>query len=122
MPLPWEADAPNYGFGPAGDPWLPQPDEWRELARDRQRGVPGSTLELYRTALGLRRSESLSTGAVEWLDGFPDDVLAFRNGSVVVVANTGASPVELPAGDVLLASGDLEGRTLPTDTTVWLRA
>ena len=41
VPIPWEADAPNYGFGPAGDPWLPQPAQWAELARDRQRGVPG---------------------------------------------------------------------------------
>ncbi|WP_136708115.1 glycoside hydrolase family 13 protein [Agromyces sp. H66] len=122
VPLPWEADAPNYGFGPAGDPWLPQPDEWRELARDRQRGVPGSTLSMYRLALGLRREHALGAGTLEWLPGFDDAVVAFRNGSVVVVANTGASPVELPAGDVLLASGDLEGRTLPTDTTVWLRA
>ncbi|WP_448808446.1 glycoside hydrolase family 13 protein [Agromyces bauzanensis] len=122
VPLPWEADAPNYGFGPAGDPWLPQPDEWRELARDRQRGVAGSTLSMYREALRLRREHDLGAGALEWLPGFGEPVVAFRNGDVVVVANTGTEPVQLPGGDVLLASGELDDRTLPADTTAWLRA
>jgi alpha-glucosidase len=50
-----------------------------------------------------------------------------RNGSVVVVANLGATPVALPAdAEVLLASGlpgDAPvGAELPGDTTVWLRA
>ncbi|GAA4384154.1 glycoside hydrolase family 13 protein [Agromyces bauzanensis] len=122
VPLPWEADAPNYGFGPAGDPWLPQPEQWGELARDRQRGVPGSTLSLYRDALQLRREHSLGAGVLAWLPGFGDTVVAFRNGDVVVVANTGSSSIELPEGDVLLTSAELEGRTLSADTAAWLRA
>ena len=122
VPIPWEADAPNYGFGPAGDPWLPQPAQWAELARDRQRDVPGSTLSLYRAALRLRREHALGAGSVEWLPGFPEDAVALRNGDVVVVANTGTAPVELPEGELLLASGPLDGRTLPADTTAWLRA
>lgn len=122
VPLPWEADAPNYGFGPAGDPWLPQPSQWRELARDRQRGVPDSTLTMYRSALALRREHALGAGTLEWLDGFGDDVVAFRNGSVVVVANAGAASVSVPDGDVLLASSALDGSSLPADTAVWLRA
>lgn len=122
VPLPWEADAPNYGFGPAGDPWLPQPSQWRELARDRQRGVPDSTLTIYRSALALRRAHTLGAGTLEWLDGFGDDVVAFRNGSVVVVANAGTASVSLPDGDVLLASSALDGSSLPADTAVWLRA
>jgi len=122
VPLPWEADAPSYGFGPTDTTWLPQPDQWAEYARDRQLGVAGSTLELYRSLLAERRARSLATGELEWLDGFGDDVLAVRNGSVVVVANTGSEPVELPAGDVILASVDLDGRTLPGDATAWLAA
>lgn len=122
VPLPWEPDAPNYGFGPAGDPWLPQPSQWRELARDRQRGVPDSTLTMYRSALALRREHALGAGTLEWLDGFGDDVVAFRNGSVVVVANAGTASVSLPDGDVLLASSALDGSSLPADTAVWLRA
>ncbi|GAA1061603.1 glycoside hydrolase family 13 protein [Agromyces bracchium] len=122
VPLPWEADAPSYGFGPADATWLPQPAEWASYARDRQRGVAGSTLELYRSLLAERRARSLATGELEWLDGFGDDVLAVRNGGVLVVANTGSTPVELPEGDVILASADLDGRTLPGDTTAWLSA
>ncbi len=122
VPIPWEADAPNYGFGPAGDPWLPQPAQWAELARDRQRGVEGSTLSLYQDALRLRREHDLGAGSLEWLPGFPEPIVALRNGDVVVVANTGSEPVELPAGELLLASGPLDGRSLPHDTTAWLRA
>ena len=122
VPIPWEADAPNYGFGPDGDPWLPQPAQWAELARDRQRGVEGSTLSLYQDALRLRREHDLGAGSLEWLPGFPEPIVALRNGDVVVVANTGTEPVELPAGELLLASGPLDGRSLPHDTTAWLRA
>ena len=56
------------------------------------------------------------------MPGFGDSTVAFRNGDVIVVANTGDAPVELPAGDVLLASGELADGALPADTTVWLRA
>ena len=84
--------------------------------------MPGSTLSLYRAALRLRREHALGAGSVEWLPGFPVDAVALRNGDVVVVANTGTAPVELPEGELLLASGPLDGRTLPADTTAWLRA
>jgi alpha-glucosidase len=122
VPIPWEGTEPSYGFGPSSDSWLPQPAQWASLARDVQRGVPGSTLSLYRDALRLRREHALGAGTLEWLAGFDSSVVALRNGPVVVIANTGTSPVELPAGDVLLASGPLDGRTLPHDTTAWLRA
>ena len=124
VPLPWEADAPALGFSPSGASWLPQPEAFRELARDRQRGVPGSTYEMYRDALRLRREARLGEGAVDWLPDLPDGVLGLRNGDVVVVANLGPEPVALPDGLVpAVRSGDLdaEGR-LPSDTTVWARA
>ncbi|MBU2669546.1 glycoside hydrolase family 13 protein [Actinoplanes bogorensis] len=117
VPLPWEADAPSYGFGPADASWLPQPASWAEFALDRQQGVAGSTWELYRSALGLRREHGLGHGSVRWADaGF-----AFRNGGVLVVTNFGAEPVELPAGArVLLSSEPLDGDgRVPTDVTVW---
>ncbi|WP_022884636.1 glycoside hydrolase family 13 protein [Glaciibacter superstes] len=122
VPIPWEAAAPSYGFGPTTASWLPQPAEWAALARDVQEGADGSTLELYKLALRLRREHALGLGAVDWLDGFGDEVVALRNGDVTVIANAGAAPVDLPDGDVLLASGPLDGRSLPGDTTVWLRA
>ncbi|WP_191413690.1 glycoside hydrolase family 13 protein [Salinibacterium sp. ZJ450] len=119
VPLPWEADAPAFGFNGTGASWLPQPTGWSALARDKQLGVQGSTLELYRRALELRREHALGSGDVTWLDGYPDDVVAFRNGSVTVIANTGTKPIALPAGDVVLSSAPIDGE-LPGDATVWL--
>ena len=87
--------------------------------------MPGSTYETYREALALRRAERLGEGVLEWLDGYPADVVAFRTGEVLVLANTGATTVPLPDGaQVLLASVplDLVGRALPADVTVWVRA
>jgi alpha-glucosidase len=120
VPIPWEADKPSYGFGPTDASWLPQPAQWASLARDAQEGVAGSTLELYRLALALRREHGLGLGSVEWVPGFSDEVVAFRNGAVTVIANLGAKPIELPAGEIVLSSETLSGRTLPSDTTAWL--
>ncbi|EYR63467.1 alpha-amylase [Actinotalea ferrariae CF5-4] len=132
VPLPWSADAPAYGFSPTGATWLSQPASYARYAADRQRGVPGSTLELYRTALRVRREQALGTGSLAWADGLTTstgapagDVLAFVNRDVLVVAVVGASEAVLPPGAaVLVASGPLgatgDGRVVvPADTTVW---
>ncbi|GAB2601354.1 glycoside hydrolase family 13 protein [Pseudactinotalea suaedae] len=131
VPLPWEADAPGFGFSPNGATWLPQPADWASYAVDTQKGVPGSTLETYRAALRLRRDYRLGTGSLAWVDGLDDcaqeSVLAFTNREVLVVANLGATPVELSLGvELVHASGPLgQGTTggllVPTDTTVWVR-
>jgi alpha-glucosidase len=120
VPIPWEADEPAAGFSPSGKSWLPQPESWGSYARDTQRGVPGSTLELYTAAIAARREHSLATGEIEWLDAAPD-VIAFRSGDLTIVANTGATPVPLPAGHIVVASGEMGEKVLPGDTTVWLR-
>jgi alpha-glucosidase len=120
VPIPWEADAPAFGFNASGASWLPQPPVYGEYARDRQEGVEGSTLELYRSALDIRARRQLGLGSMEWLTGFGDDVVAFRTNDLTVIANTGQTAVELPAGEVLLASGPLTNGTLPADTTVWI--
>ncbi|MFJ8581282.1 glycoside hydrolase family 13 protein [Micromonospora sp. NPDC093277] len=122
VPIPWEADAPSYGFGPTDASWLPQPPIWTEYALDRQRGVPGSTYELYRTALRLRREHGLGGGPLRWLSS-GDEVLTFTNAGLTVLTNFGAAPVALPAGaEVLVASAPLDGHAVPTDATVWYRA
>jgi len=122
VPLPWEADAPGAGFGPTTASWLPQPEAWASYARDTQRGVPGSTLELYRTLLALRREYDLGSGTLEWLPSEEPDVLVLRNGGITVVANTGAGSTARPAGRVLVASGPLGDDRIPGDTTAWLLA
>ena len=120
VPIPWETDAPAYGFSPSGASWLPQPAEWAELARSAQVGVEGSTLELYRQLLAERRARGLGAGTLEWIDGYGPDAVAFRNGNVTVVANTGTAAIPVPDGIVIAASGPLADGELPADTTVWV--
>jgi alpha-glucosidase len=126
VPIPWSGGEPPYGFGPDGSrPWLPQPDSWSSVTVEAETGDPDSTLELYRRALAARRRYAgPSIGeTVELFDlpGRADDVLAFRRDDLTVVLNCGTRPVDLPEGDVVLASRSLDGRTLPPDTSVWLR-
>lgn len=120
VPLPWEADAPAFGFSPTGASWLPQPASWATYAADAQRGVDGSTLEMYRTALHLRRDRGLAGGTLAW-NASDAEVLDFTVAGVRVVANMSDDPIALPAGAVLHASGPLSEQ-LPPDTTVWLEA
>ena len=132
VPLPWSGTEAPYGFGPAagGPSWLPQPAEWAKLSVEAQTGDRDSTLELYRSAIAVRREHpALGAGdAVEWLDDVPTGVLAFRrsspDGDLVCVANTADRAVRLPApGRLLLASTPVtvveDELLLPADATVW---
>ncbi|WBC15756.1 glycoside hydrolase family 13 protein [Micromonospora sp. WMMA1998] len=126
VPLPWQGDAPPFGFSPDGAavaPWLPQPADWKDRTVRAQTGDPHSMLELYRTALALRRAEpALGDGPLSWLPA-PDRVLAFgRDPGFACLVNLGDRAVPLPAHEkLLLASGPLDDDRLPPDTAVWLR-
>jgi alpha-glucosidase len=126
VPIPWEKDAPSFGFGPTDATWLPQPAVYGEYAVDQQDGVEGSTLELYRALLATRRERSLGVGGLAVVEGYGDDVVALANtgqdaGATLVLTNLGASAVALPEGaTVLVSSGPLaDDGSVPTDTTVW---
>jgi alpha-glucosidase len=122
IPIPWSGSEPPYGFGPgAGQPWLPQPDSWASVTVEAETGDPDSVLELYRRALAARRQYAgpLRGDTVELID-LGEDVLAFRRDGLTVVLNCGEAPVDLPAGEMVLSSSPLEGRTLPPDTSAWL--
>ena len=83
VPLPWSGDDAPFGFSPpdaTGEPWLPQPASWRDYTVEAQQGRPDSMLELYRSALHLRRSRpDLGDAPLAWLDA-PPGVLAFTRG------------------------------------------
>ncbi|MEK0157432.1 alpha-amylase family glycosyl hydrolase [Arthrobacter oryzae] len=106
VPLPWKAAEPGYGFASVSavsapaTPWLPQPESFGELAADQQEGVEGSTLELYRAALALRKKHRLGAGSFRWADVHApaEGVLAFHNKDVLVVANMGIAAAPLPEG------------------------
>jgi alpha-glucosidase len=130
VPLPWSGDRPPFGFSPAdasAEPWLAeQPADWRRMTVEAQTGDPASMLELYRSALRIRRAtEGLRTDreALRWLPADPE-VLAYRRGDdFACVVNFGPHDAPLPEyEEVLLGSGPLaqDGR-LPSDTAVWLR-
>jgi len=127
VPMPWEGDAPSYGFGPTASSWLPQPPVYGDLAVDRQAGVEGSTLELYRTLLRLRRELRPGRGQLTWVDlgesALAFDVSTASGASMRVIANVGGEFLPLPNGaEVLVASGEFDAeKGLPTDTSVWLR-
>ena len=119
VPLPWEAEAPAFGFNDTGLSWLPQPADWAAYARDVEEVDPGSTLALYKRLLAARREHGFGSGSVAWEDAGPDAV-AFRRGDVHVVANLGTAPIELPADAfVMLQSQPFEGASIPVDTAVW---
>ncbi|MHA6765046.1 glycoside hydrolase family 13 protein [Streptacidiphilus sp. PAMC 29251] len=132
VPLPWSGDRAPFGFSPAGAsaaPWLPQPAEWAALTAAAEQGVAGSMLELYRTALRIRREQhALGDGSLEWLDS-PAGTLVFRRGEDLVCAvNLTGQPVGLAVpGELLLSSGGdgLDGADwggeLAANTAVWLR-
>lgn len=129
IPIPWEPTGPALGFNRTGRLWLPQPASYAALAVDVQRGVEGSTLELYRRLLRLRRVVALGRASLAWLEGYGPDVVALRSesarGPVAILTNLGAQPVGLPEGELLVASGPLDAGQpgsprLPVDTTAWV--
>ncbi|MCP9209825.1 glycoside hydrolase family 13 protein [Streptomyces sp. NEAU-Y11] len=123
VPLPWSRSGASHGFGPGGS-WLPQPAEWAGLSVEAQTGDPGSTLELYRSALALRRElPGLGDGRMTWLDA-PAGVLALSRPGFLCTLNTLGEEVELPVpGRALLSSAPLAYRAatvrIPPDCCAW---
>lgn len=124
VPLPWNANTEGaFGFSTTGQSWLPQPEDWAELSREAQISDNNSTLNLYRTALRIRRERALGSGSLSWAGGFPeDDVVAFLNGNTLVVLNMGRDAVQLPPLDIVVASeaGAGAGGRLESNHAVWL--
>jgi len=131
VPIPWEGDAPPFGFSPPGSTtWLPIPESWRSITVASQEKDPSSMLHLYRRALAVRRQHpALGDGTLEWVDA-PVDVLAFtREPGFTCVVNFRPEPVELSVrGEVLVASEPVQimetgagsRLVLPSDTACWL--
>jgi alpha-glucosidase len=126
IPMPWSGTSAPYGFGPGdAQPWLPMPDDWAGVTVEAQTGDEGSTLELFRTMLRLRREVTAGLPAeVEILESAPG-TLALRRGDLVTVVNCGTRWRRLPeqAGELVLSSGTdpVNGRLAP-DTAAWFRA
>lgn len=121
VPLPWAADptaGTSLGFGSNGS-HLPQPDWFAALSVNDQNRNSDSVLELYRSALQARR-ELQSGEQLEWLGREDDEVLHFARRGWQSVTNFGTTPVALPEGEVILASGSIDDGMLPADSTAWV--
>ncbi len=125
VPLPWVSKAnESNGFSSTGQSWLPQPSSYARYARDLQDGVAGSTLEVYKRVLKVRKQFNLGAGNFKWAPEFMDETtLAFINNGVLVLSNFAGDPVVIPAGEILAttqADLTIEGE-LEHDQTVWIK-
>lgn len=116
VPLPWNLEEPSLGFS-SSEPWLPQPESFKELSRSEQRSED-STLMLYKKALQLRKGLSLGSGSFEWL--VKDSYLSFRNTDVTIIHNFSSADIEI-SGEVLISSGEIRNGRLQPNDTVWLK-
>ncbi len=120
VPLPWKQDGASAGFSESGERWLPQPEHWGVLSVEAQQKDAASTLNLYKQAVALRKKFCGADKAFTWLEGFPDEVLAYKHGDLSCLVNFGSSPLPLDAIDnVLLKSDRTHTAELAPDTAVW---
>jgi len=115
VPLPWTAEPPTFGFTD-GRPWLPMPDGWASDSVEAQERDPGSTLSLFRSALRLRPRG----GQLSWRES-PRGTMIFDRGDLTCLVNVDAPELELPEGELLLASEPELAGTLPPNTAAWVR-
>ena len=123
VPLPWSGAAPPFGFSSAGaKPWLPQPAAWRSLTVEAELADPDSMLNLYRSALAIRRHEpSLRSDDLEWVDS-PAGTLHFRRGSGLHCAvNLSSTSMPLPDARATLVSSAGQAAGLSPHTATWFR-
>ncbi|MCU1503910.1 MAG: alpha-amylase [Ilumatobacteraceae bacterium] len=121
VPLPWTRAGTSFGFG-AGGSWLPQPATWGACSVEAQTGVIGSSLEMYRAALHLRRRLQVADDEVEWQDSGVGIVHFRRANGWECIVNMTAEPVRVAASQVLISSRRLDGGLLPCDAAAWTHA
>ena len=115
VPIPWTPEAPAFGFT-EGEPWLPMPEGWAGRSVDAQELDPGSMLSLYRSAIRRRPRGD----AFAWRDT-PAGAIGFDRGELTCLVNVDAPELELPEGELVLASDPEVTTTLPASTAAWVR-
>jgi alpha-glucosidase len=92
------------------------PQDWGAVSVEAQTGDPGASLELHRAALRLRpHGEEFS-----WREA-PQGAMIFDRGDLTVAVNFDASELELPEGELVLASEPGVTTTLPPNAAAWIR-
>ena len=120
VPLPWSGEESPFGFT-TGRPWLPMQDYWRKFTVEHELTEPDSSLNLYKSALKLRRKVFQGSGEITWTH--TSGVLGYRRGKMQVLLNTSNESVpmiQLAAGNIILASAPITD-SLPPHAAVWLK-
>jgi alpha-glucosidase len=115
VPLPWTPEPPTFGFTES-EPWLPMPQDWGPLSVEAEERDPGSTLSLFRSALRLRPRHD----RFAWRES-PRGTMIFDRGDLTCLVNVDATELELPDGELVLASEPGITTTLPPNTAAWVR-
>ena len=125
VPMPWSGDKTPFGFS-SGSPWLPIPNEWREFSVSSQNTDPSSTLNLYRSALKIRKNRLVGAGEIEWVDRGETGLLSFARGEFAIYLNSGTSAIEIPTVGTLALGSDHEVKlangtlSLPAASAAWV--
>ena len=122
VPLPWSRSGSSFGFG-SGGAHLPQPAWYGDVSVEAQDGVKGSTLELYRELMALRKKLE-TVEEHKWVSHmFTPGLLHFkRPNGWHSITNFGSKAAKLPAGKVIATSKPLIDGKLPANATAWLLA
>ena len=128
VPLPWDADAKNFGFT-SGSPWLPQMASYGGYAIATEVRDSESSLNFYKKTLKIRRDHPAlgGEGSITFLDTNPGILGFTRLPGLIVFANTTDSEASIPvqAASIIHESGSgvsfaADLLNLPAHTTVWL--
>ena len=111
-PFPWTQETPSAGFS-AGEPWLPVDPRHRLRAVEIQEGDQGSTLNVARSLLALRRRHRALRDGAMILREDAGELLGFERIAeeerLVCLFNLGERNVDVPA--------DLSGRRVLVATS-----
>ena len=115
-PMPWQSDAPQFGFSTT-EPWLPVGKSHAYLAVDRQDASTDSLLQFTRECLRLRRAHpALRHGSIK-VTRADEHTLVFErtaDGERLRCAfNLSSQAAEFDlSGKTIIATGDLDGGML----------
>jgi len=122
VPLPWSPVGKSFGFSKTGKSHLPQPSSFKDFAVDIQKGIKGTTLEMYKDALKLRKILQTEE-ELKWISTSSTEVIHFaRPNGWNCIMNFNGKPYKMPKGEILMVSGPLKAGKIPANTTVWFKA
>ena len=125
VPMPWNGGQTPFGFS-SGKPWLPIPENWRELSVSAQEADATSTLNLYRKALKIRKENLVGAGEIEWVDHGESGLISFARGEFAIYLNTSSTVLQIPSVGTLALGSDIDvtlengSLTLPGATAAWV--